>query len=89
MIQDDDRDFVDRARSISDKVSGEPMPIDKIADNFALYGLRKRVATLEQFDDELRGEIDASSHGLRKRVRLMELRQKMGGIHEALRKAGR
>lgn len=89
MITDDDRDFLDRAESVTEKLSGQSMPIDKIADNFALYGLEKRVAALENLDTELRGEIDSGSHSLRRRVRLMDLRRKMGGVHEALRKARR
>jgi hypothetical protein len=54
-MADDDRDFLERAESATEKVHGQPMPIDKIADNFALYGLRKRAATLEDFDTELGG----------------------------------
>lgn len=89
MMPDDDRDFVERTESVTEKLYGQPLPIDKVADNFALYGLKKRVAALENFDSELRGEIDSSPHSLRRRVRLMELRRKMGGVHDALRKAKR
>lgn len=84
-----DRDFLERTESVTDKLSGQAMPIDRIADNFALYGLNRRVAALENLDEELRGEIDSTVHSLRRRVRLMELRRKMGGVHEALRKARR
>lgn len=89
MMPDDDRDFIQRTESVTDKLYGEPMPIDKIADNFALYGLNKRAAALENLDCELRGEIDSSPHSLRRRVQMMELRRKMGSVHEALRKARR
>lgn len=85
----DDRDFIERAESITGNLYGEPMPADRIADNFALYGLKKRVAALERFDGQLRGEIDSGSHNLRRRVELMELRRNMGAVHEALRKARR
>jgi hypothetical protein len=88
-MTDDDRDFIERAESITEKLNGQPMPIDQIADNFALYGLRKRAAALEDFDAELRGEIDSGSHSLRRQVQLMALRKKMGGVHQALRKAKR
>jgi hypothetical protein len=86
---DDDRDFIERAESISEKLHGQPMPIDEIAKEFKLYGLSKRTTALERFDTELRGEIDSSPHSLRRRVQLMELRRQMGGIHAALRKAKR
>ncbi len=88
-MSSDNRDMIERAESTSEKLYGEPTSIDEIVDNFALYGLKKRAAALEEFDSELRGEIDASSHSLRRRVQLMELRRKMGDVHEALRKARR
>lgn len=88
-MPDNDRDFLEQAESITDKLCGQPMPIDKIAGNFALYGLRKRVQALEGFDEDLRGEIGSSPHSLRRRVQLMELRRKMQNVHDALRKARR
>lgn len=88
-MTDDDRDFIERADSVSTKLHGEPMNIDNLAENFALYGLQKRAAALESLDAELRGEIDSGLHSLRRRVQLMTLRKKIGGVHEALRKAKR
>lgn len=88
-MADDNRDFIERAESINEKLNGKPMPIDEMTENFALYGLKKRAAALENFDAELRGEIDSGAHSLRRRVQLMSLRKKMGGVHEALRKAKR
>jgi hypothetical protein len=85
----DDRDFLDRAQSITGNLYGEPMSSDRMADNFALYGVKKRVAALERFDGELHGEIDSGAHSLRRHVRLMELRRRMGDVHKALRKARR
>ncbi len=78
-MPDDDRDFIERSESITEKLNGKPMPIDDMAEKFALYGLKKRAAALEDFDAELRGEIGS----------LMALRKKMGGVHAALRKARR
>jgi hypothetical protein len=88
-MADDDRDFIERAEAMTEKLNGTPMPIDEMTEKFALYGLKKRAAALENFDAELRGEIDSSPHNLRRRVQLMALRKKMGGVHEALRKARR
>ena len=85
----DDRDFIERAESVTEKANRQPMPIDELAEKFALYGLQKRVTALEGFDAELRGEIDSGTHNLRRRVQLMTLRRKMGGVHDALRKAKR
>ena len=88
-MANDDRDFIERAESMTSKLYGEPATAGQIADNFALYCLKKRAATLEDIDAELRVEIDSSPHSLRRRVRLMEVRKKMGSVHEALRKAKR
>ena len=88
-MSDDDRDFIERAQSITGKLYGQSIPVERIADDFALHGLRKRVAALERFDGELQGEIDSGSHNLRRRVQLMALRKKMGDLHESLRKARR
>jgi hypothetical protein len=88
-MADDDRDFIERAESVTTKLYGGPASVDQIADNFALYGLKKRAATLENLDTEMRGEIGSGSHSLRRHAQLMALRHKMGGVHEALRKAKR
>jgi hypothetical protein len=85
----DDRDFNERADSVAGKLYGRPFSAERIADNFALYGLAKRAAALEDLDAELRGDVDSSPHSLRRRVQLMDLRRKMGDVHEALRKARR
>ncbi len=88
-MSEDDRNFIERAASITGNLYGEPMSSERIAENFALYGLTKRVAALERFDAELGGEIDSSPHNLRRRVQLVDLRRRMGSLHEALRIAKR
>ncbi|WP_431204327.1 hypothetical protein ACQ86E_04195 [Bradyrhizobium betae] len=88
-MSEDERNFIERAASITGNLYGEPMSPERIAENFALYGLKKRVAALERFDAELGGDIDSSPHSLRKRVQLVDLRRRMGGLHEALRNAKR
>ncbi|QIP08544.1 hypothetical protein [Bradyrhizobium symbiodeficiens] len=88
-MSEDNRDFIERAESITGNLYGEPMSPERIAENFALYGLKKRAAALERFDAELGGDIDSSPHSLRKRVQLVDLRRRMGSLHEALRKARR
>ena len=88
-MPDDDWDFIERSESLTSKLYGSPASIDQMADNFALYGLKKRAAALENLDAELRGEVDSGSHSLRRRVQLVALRNKIGGVHEALRKTRR
>jgi len=88
-MSDDCRDFIDRSNSVTTHLCGQPMSAERIADNFALYGLKNRVTALEKFDNELRGEIDGSPHTLRRRAELIALRRRMGSLHEALRNAGR
>ncbi|MFX9177161.1 hypothetical protein ABTN70_19875, partial [Acinetobacter baumannii] len=67
----------------------QPATIDDIADNFALYGLNKRVVALDGLEAELDGEIGSGSHSLRRHVRLQELRRRMTSLHHALRRAKR
>jgi len=88
-MTDDDRDFIERAESNTDKLYGKPTSVDQIADHFALYGLKKRADALENLDTELQGEIGSGAHALRRHARLIGLRQKMGDVHAALRKAKR
>jgi hypothetical protein len=83
------RDFLDRIESVTGRLYGEPLPIDSVADEFALYGLARRAAVLERIDDGLGGEIASGSHSLRRHVQLIELRRKMDSIHHALRNARR
>jgi len=54
-MPDDDRDFIERANSVAEKLHGEPMTTEEIANNFALFGLQKRAAALEKFNTDLRG----------------------------------
>jgi hypothetical protein len=82
-------DFVERAESATEKLYGKEIDVDEMAETFALYGLKKRAAALENFDAELCGEVDASPHNLRRRVQMTALRKKMGSLHEALCKAKR
>jgi hypothetical protein len=88
-MAEDDRDFIERAQSTTNKLYGEAASPDQIVDDFALYGLKKRADTLENFDTELRGEIGSGSHHLRRHAQLLALRKKMTDVHEALRKAKR
>jgi hypothetical protein len=83
----DDRS--ERVGSIDQKRNGDPISVDDIATDFVLYGQEKRAGTLERVDAELRDEIDSGAHSLRRRAQLMALRKKLGGVHEALRKARR
>lgn len=86
---DNDWDFIARSASAAEKLHGLPPDDGKTIENFALCGLNRRAGLLESLDAELRGEVDSSPNNLRRRVQLMALRRKMGGVHEALRKARR
>ncbi|MBV9064274.1 MAG: hypothetical protein JO004_00710 [Methylobacteriaceae bacterium] len=88
-MTEDDPDFIARAASTAEKLHGLAPDDGKTIENFALCGLKKRAGLLESLDGELRDEISSSPHSLRRRVQLMELRRKMGDVHEALRKAKR
>jgi hypothetical protein len=86
---ENNRDFIERAASAAKKLHGEPPDVDKMVENFALFGLKKRAGILDSLDGELRGDIDSGPHNLRRRAQLIDLRRKMDSVHEALRKADR
>jgi hypothetical protein len=88
-MSDNDCNCIQRTRSLNKRLHGEPMSDDEIADDFALYGSKKRASTLENLDGELRDNIESGSHNMRRRVQLIALRRKLGDVHEALRKARR
>jgi hypothetical protein len=88
-MESDDRNFIERAESETQKLYGDPMSTEDMVDDFAIYGLKKRAEALENLDTELRGEIGSGAHALRRHARLIGLRQKMGDVHDALRKAKR
>jgi hypothetical protein len=88
-VSDDDCDCVECAESSAEKIRGGPVSPKGVLENFAIYGLKKRIAILDNLDAELQDEIGSSPHSLRRRVQLMELRRKMGSVHQALRRAKR
>ena len=49
-MPDDDRDFIARTNSVAEKIHGDPMTTEEIANSFALFGLQKRAAALEKFE---------------------------------------
>ena len=85
----DEQNFIERAASAADKLHGHPVNGEKMVESFAICGLARRAELLRSMDGELRGELDSSPQSLRRRLQLTELRRKMGGAHEALRKASR
>ncbi|CCE04142.1 hypothetical protein BRAS3843_100037 [Bradyrhizobium sp. STM 3843] len=88
-MPDERRNFIERSDSITGNLYGQPMSLQRIADNFALYGLQKRVAALESLDAELREGVETNPGDLRRHARMLELRRQMGSAHVALRNAGR
>lgn len=86
---DDECNCLERAESMSRRLHGKPVSVEDMADNFALYGLKRRAAALENLDADLHGEIGSGAHALRRHARLIGLRQKMASLHEALRMAKR
>jgi hypothetical protein len=89
LMADNNQDFIARTASAAEKFHGLPPDDSRTIENFALCGMKRRAGLLESLDAELRGDVDSSPNNLRRRVQLMELRRKMGGVHEALRKARR
>jgi hypothetical protein len=81
-----DEDFIDRFERISKNWTGESWTPERTLQEFQMFGHAKRSEILDQLDEAMP---DASSGNLRRYVDLTSLRDDMGTIHHALRKAGR
>jgi hypothetical protein len=49
-MADDDRGFIERSTSAAEKLHGTPADTDKMIENFALCGLKRRAGVLENLD---------------------------------------
>ena len=88
-MPDDDRDFIERANSVAEKLHGEPMTTEEIAKEFRAFWIAEAHGCSRKIRHRTARRDRFSPHSLRRRVQLMALRKKMGGVHEALRKARR
>jgi hypothetical protein len=86
----DERDYIDQTRSYAGKVTGgSPETVDAMMPSqFALYGLRKRAAILDAIDAAPQGDLEEEAE-MRAAFEKVELRRRLGEVHETLRKAGR
>jgi hypothetical protein len=82
----DDRDFLSRIASSSENWTGQARTPDDVVGDFHLFGQAKRIAALEQIDEEFAA---ADTSDLRKFHDLARMRRQMKEIHHTLRKAGR
>lgn len=89
----DDRNYIDRARSLAEKLTGETREqVDaELPIKFALHGLERRAQILDEIDRTMpNGEIDELDHAqVRDEFDKLQLRHRLYEIHETLRKAGR
>jgi hypothetical protein len=85
----DERDYLDKTRSYAQKITGDsPETVDEMMPaQFVLYGLRKRSLILDSIDASMTGDLgEEEAHAALEKV---ELRRRLGEVHEQLRKAGR
>jgi hypothetical protein len=85
----DDRDFIERTQSLSEKVEGRRMSQDELVNAFAMYSPEQRIALLETLDGETGGAIAGGANSVREGAEKWRLRQRLGATHDLLRKANR
>jgi hypothetical protein len=85
----DERDYLERSQSNAQKLIGRRMSDDELANNFILYGLKKRAGILEAMDAEPKDETVFEETAMRAALDRAIRRERLGDIHEALRKTGR
>jgi hypothetical protein len=82
------QDYISRTKTLQQLSTGESPSTDDIAGKFALHGLRRRVEILAQIDSEEQPELETESE-MRAALGRVEIRNRLGQVHEALRKSGR
>jgi hypothetical protein len=86
-MAEDTRDFIERTQSLAEKRTGQRLSEDELAVGFSLYGPEKRVHILDTMDIDQQGELSIGD--ARDALGKFKVRQRLGAVHEALRKAGR
>lgn len=86
----DERNFLERTEAWAEKMTGKVPDTSDVAGEFALYGIGKRAAHLEEIDKELSSKDAISGETeIRRLMRLRRLRQEMVSVHEKLRSVNR
>jgi hypothetical protein len=86
----DTRDYIDRSRSLAEKLTGESSPeqIDEsLVPHFALYSARRRAEILDSIDAAPKSDVEEED--ARAAFDKVILRRRLGEVHEQLRKAAR
>jgi hypothetical protein len=84
------RDYIDRSRSLAEKLSGEsPDEVDEhMPSTFALYSARRRSEILESIEASTpTGELELED--LDKAMRKADLRKRLEEVHAQLRRINR
>jgi hypothetical protein len=86
----DERDFLDKTQALGRIRLGRDLTDEEIASNFAIHGLERRTAILDQIEHEsAAGEIGSDSGSLRNEGRRLRTLQALRNAHEKLRRLGR
>lgn len=81
----DDSDYLERAMSFSEKLSGERPSADELVNSFKLYGPEKRAVELQRLEDDMKDR----PLTLRRAAEVGSFRRKVNALHQAMLKADR
>jgi hypothetical protein len=86
----DERDYLKKTQDLGRQQLGRDLTDEEIASNFAVHGLARRSAILDQIETEsMAGEISGDSGSLRAAGKRLRTLQAMRNAHEKLRRLGR
>ena len=81
-------DYITRTMNLQELATGEKPTAGDVASKFALHGLRRRVEILHAIDQEPQPDL-LEENEIRAALERAEIRNRLGQVHEALRKSGR
>ena len=81
-------DYITRTKNLQKLATGEEPTVDDIAGKFALHGLRARVDILHAMDNEPQPDL-LEENEIRAALERVEIRRRLGEVHEMLRRGNR
>jgi hypothetical protein len=84
----DDRNFLEKAQSISKKRIGREISPKELATEFSKWGIEQRINYLDDIESDLK-RTQFSSEQVREAAKLQNFVSALNNTHERLRKIGR
>ena len=84
----DERSYIEKTQNLWKLRTGDEGSVEDMTAAFALHGFAKRIHILDQFDAEPQPDL-LEENEIRAALERVEIRRRLGEVHDALRKSGR